>query len=205
MATRPPTPPPSAPPPSGGGGIPEFLKTQIGPFPLWIWLIAGAGVAGFILIPKLLNKSSSNNPNASDPTATDAGTANAQLASEGIDPLTGVPFSVEDAINPNTGLPNYYNNYPSTNSGASTSGTSSSGTSSSGTTIPPVTNPPPPTTVTPIVPPRTYNWPVPQHPFAPNPPGHDPFAAAASTATTNPAAVIPRSANAPAYRNDTWR
>lgn len=104
MATNPPPPAPQS------SGVGEFLKTQIGPFPLWIWLIAGAGVAAFFVIPRLMNRSSANSPAASDQTSTDAGTAAINtLSSAGIDPYTGIPYSVESSTNPATGLPNYYN------------------------------------------------------------------------------------------------
>lgn len=74
----------------------SFLTQKLGGLPVWAWglLVAGTGVAVWFFIRKQgggATLGSSQQPN--DPN---------------IDPNTGVPYSIEEAINPATGLPAYY-------------------------------------------------------------------------------------------------
>lgn len=158
MATNPPAPAPRS-------GISDFLfHTNIGPFPVVVWIVAGGAVLAFFVLPKVFpglfgggttSQTASNTGTPSADTSGQAlqGYANT-LSQAGIDPLTGVPFSIEGATNPNTGLPNYYN-------------------SSTGTT--------PPTTGTPT---QTPTGPT---PTPPTPPVTDQTVSPATPATPAPA------------------
>lgn len=84
----------------------NFLSQSFGGMPLWIWgVILAGGIALAYFGPKLLGglTGSSNQ----------GGSSQATLPSN-IDPVTGVPYSVEESINPGTGLPAYYGTGPST-------------------------------------------------------------------------------------------
>lgn len=68
-----------------------FLKTQVGPLPVWLWMVViGAGLAVAYVIPKLTGKSSSSGTQ----TSTDAGTAQGNSTGMAIDPATGLPYSM---------------------------------------------------------------------------------------------------------------
>lgn len=82
------------------------LQARLGPLPLWGWLVAGVALGGAALLFWKRQK------------GTSGGTTLGQSQQSGpqpnynyssLDPLTGVPYSVESQVNPNTGLPNYYN------------------------------------------------------------------------------------------------
>jgi hypothetical protein len=78
----------------------DVLGAHVGPVP--VWLIVGAGaVAVAVFAPKLFNKSAS--------TLTGSNTSGAAVMDSNVDPTTGIPYQIEQQSNPQTGLPNYYN------------------------------------------------------------------------------------------------
>ena len=68
-------------------------------------VIIGGGIALAVFLPKLIGNFTGNSSSSGQSNTTGA-TVN-QLPST-IDPLTGVPYSVEETIDPATGLPAYY-------------------------------------------------------------------------------------------------
>jgi hypothetical protein len=100
--------------------IGKLLTTKTGPLPNWGWLVAivvGGGVAWYFM----------RQSGSTSQTGSSNGTANAGLP-DTIDPLTGVPYAVEQAINPNTGLPAYYGGAGVTNTGTNGGTTSTNPT-----------------------------------------------------------------------------
>ena len=73
--------------------------------PWWGWLIAAVGAGGLVYVFWKWHSSSSG------ATLGQSSSPGTSLPAE-LDPLTGVPYQVEEAINPATGLPNYYNQSP---------------------------------------------------------------------------------------------
>lgn len=91
----------------------------LGPFPVWVW---GVGVAlGLGVVWYVRTRSSASSSNSGGPGtlgSTPSGQQMPQYDYSGIDPFTGVPYTIEEQVNPNTGLPNYYNpQNPSTGGG----------------------------------------------------------------------------------------
>ena len=126
---------PTSPASGGGGGLKGFLSQKTAGLPNWGWMLAIVlGVAGAYFIPKMLNKGT--NASASD-SGNPSGTANAGLP-DSIDPITGIPYSVEEATNPATGLPAYYG------AGVGYTGSGATVGTTIGGILPPVTNPPSP-------------------------------------------------------------
>lgn len=132
----------------------EFLTRKFGPFPVYVWALV---IVGGIVLAIYIRSRTQNSSGGSQTAATNPFNP---TNDPNIDPNTGVPYALEEQIDPNTGVPYYYEqNYGGTNN------------PTNGTTNNPPTNPPPVT-----APPTGYKpGPVPKHPFAPNPPGHDPF------------------------------
>lgn len=81
----------------------NFLNRPLLGLPLWIWLLVVLG--GVLIAVPLIKKftgGGSSNSLGSGQTTTTTPDAN-------IDPNTGIPYAVETATNPATGLPNYNN------------------------------------------------------------------------------------------------
>lgn len=90
-------------PENGGSGIQGFLGKDTAGLPNWGWLlIIVGGAAAAYFIPKFLGGQS---PNATDQTATNAGTAQSNTNGIGlaVDPTTGLPYAVE-GLSPSGGL-----------------------------------------------------------------------------------------------------
>ena len=97
----------------GGGGAPpaptgaphdNFFTRQVFGFPVWLWggiIVVGVGLALY------MRKRQQNASNQTG-TGTQTTTSGAANLPDTIDPLTGVPYNIESAINPQTGLPAYY-------------------------------------------------------------------------------------------------
>jgi len=94
----------------------EILSAHLGPVPVWL-IIAGGAVAIAIFAPKLL----ANFGGGSSTGSTSAAAGTTATADPNIDPVTGVPYTVEETTNPANGLPLYtsYNPPPPATSGAS--------------------------------------------------------------------------------------
>lgn len=74
-------------------GIKTFLTKETAGMPNWVWgLVAVAGIAAAIIVPKLLNKNSSS---STDTSSTDTSGQGLGLA---IDPTTGLPYAVEGLV-----------------------------------------------------------------------------------------------------------
>lgn len=128
-----------------------FLNRPLFGLPIWIWLLVVAGgilVAKFI-IPKITGTSSSTSGGTSSDSlgsgVTSGGVASQPALDQSTyDPNTGIPLSVENAINPATGLPNYNNLVGlqnTTSSIASSQGNPTTG-GGTGTTTTTTTTPP---------------------------------------------------------------
>lgn len=98
------SPNPPAPPRGGGGGGGNFLTQHSIPgidLPNWVVIVgvvAAVGIAWYIR-----NRVSGGQSTSAGATST----TGSGLPSQ-IDPVTGVPYSIEGAINPQTGVPFYY-------------------------------------------------------------------------------------------------
>lgn len=124
-------------------GLGEFLRRPIAGMPAWVWLIVvvGGGVAVAIFIRRQGSSNSQSGTLGSNPGGQQAPGDYSQ-----IDPYTGVPYTIESQINPNTGLPAYYGGPGVDNNNA--------GSQISGPPAPPSgTPPPPPPSGTPPTPP----------------------------------------------------
>lgn len=136
----------------------QFLMRKIGPLPTWayIGIVVVGGVVFYIWWRHYTGSSSSSQtPAATNPLN--------PTNDPNIDPNTGVPYALEEAINPATGQPYYYSN-PYGNPTSTTS------------------NPPTSTTSNPPYTPVYTNPPESKHPFDPEPTHHkDPFAASSYT------------------------
>ena len=93
----------------------EFLQRQIGPFPVWAWglIVIGGAIVGYIIIKKYTSSTAQNGANTGGSTlgGNPSGQGGSPSLPSEIDPLTGVPYTVEEQVDPNTGIPFYYT-YP---------------------------------------------------------------------------------------------
>lgn len=80
------------------------LKKKVGPLPVWAW----AGAVGIGLVILIYN---ARRAQGSGTTQTATGTELPASGAGGVDPKTGLPFSLEN-IDPQTGLPGYLSNVP---------------------------------------------------------------------------------------------
>ena len=128
----------------------NFLTQMIGPFPLWAWL--GIGAAG-VAVALFLRGRSSSSGGASALGSSAASQSSVDTSQ--LDPYTGVPYSIESATNPATGLPAYYGSGQTVD------------TTGNGQPIPPAPKPTPTPTPTPTPKPVPTPTPTP-HPAAPH-------------------------------------
>lgn len=107
----------------------SFFTQNIGPLPVWGWLVA---IIGGVVLFFVIRRSTSGTSGATtgSPTAATTSPLN-PTADPQIDPNTGVPYALEEAIDPATGTPYYYQ----TNYGANNMG--QAGGTSGGPTQPP--------------------------------------------------------------------
>lgn len=89
----------------------SLFSAKIGPVP--VWMIVGAGGIGLALFaPKLLSKFTGGGNSAQGGPTDNTGTPGvSNNLPDTIDPITGIPYAVEEAIDPNTGLPVYMDLY----------------------------------------------------------------------------------------------
>lgn len=101
----------------------QLLYGRVFGLPVWVvgLVVIGGGIAAYFLFFRHRSSSSSGTLGQSTQPPIDTSQ---------IDPITGVPWTVEEQTNPNTGLPNYYNN--TGNNG--TTGPTAPGTSVTATT-----------------------------------------------------------------------
>lgn len=91
--------------------IKSALGSKIGGVPTWI-LVVGGGVALALFAPKLLSKFTGGGSSAQGGPTDNTGTPGvSNNLPDTIDPITGIPYAVEEAIDPNTGLPVYMTLY----------------------------------------------------------------------------------------------
>jgi len=84
--------------------IKTLLTGKLFGIPNWL-LILGGGIGLAFIVPRFLGKSGANKDNAG--LGNSPGTGGSATTDPNLDPLTGVPWSVENAIDPETGLPYY--------------------------------------------------------------------------------------------------
>ena len=80
-----------------------FLQGTISGIPVWVWIIAGGAVVVGIVWWMRRQQSGTTGSGVLGQNTTATATPDPN-----IDPYTGVPYSIEEATNPATGLPAYY-------------------------------------------------------------------------------------------------
>lgn len=103
----------------------EMLTRPVMGMPLWVWVIV---VAGGVILAIYIRRNVGSSSASGSLGQNAAGQQS--VTDPNIDPYTGVPYSIEEAINPATGLPAYYGG-PGVDATGSGSGPSSSGSGSS--------------------------------------------------------------------------
>lgn len=76
-----------------------LARNELG-LPMWAWVLAGGGAILVVIYLKRRQGASSDQSVTGGPSGSNVPST--------IDPYTGVPYSIESAVNPATGLPAYY-------------------------------------------------------------------------------------------------